>query len=152
MDRRRGLVGVLLIGLLVGQFVHYGAVAHEHDRSPSTAELSTDYSEHVGEELYRWARVTEVRAESVRVRSGPLEFTLTERIPSVERGDSVQIYGRVAPDHRIVPIKVIVSDSNGLRGLYLISAVGLLLTGWLFVKSWTVNWNSWTITPNGDGG
>ena len=74
MDRRRVLVMALLIGLLVAQFVHSGAVAHVHDNSPSTAELATEYSGHIGEEVYRWARVIDVRRESVRVRSGPWSF------------------------------------------------------------------------------
>lgn len=149
MQSRRGLAMVVLIGLLFGQFVHYGAVAAQHHDSPSTSALSTDYTEHVGENLYRWARVTEVRPNSVRVRSGRLEFTLTRRIPNVKPGDSLQIYGRVAPDHRIVPIEVVVSDSTGLVGLYLLSAVGLLLTVGLFLREWTVNWTTVTFTARG---
>ena len=89
MQPRRGLVMVVLIGLLFGQIVHYGTVAAQHHDSPSTSALSTDYTEHVGENLYRWARVTEVRPNSVRVRPGRLEFTLARRIPNVKRGDSL---------------------------------------------------------------
>ena len=55
----------------------------------------------------------------------------------------------MAPNHRIVPIEVVVSDSTGLVGLYLISAVGLLVTVGLFLREWTVNWTTLAFTARG---
>lgn len=150
MSSRRAIVFVVFAGLLFGLFVHYGATAHLHDDSPSGTALESDYPSHVGKHIYRWARITEVKGDRIIVRSGSLTLTVLDRPDTADVGDAVQIDGRLASDHRVVPNRVVVSDRGGLTAMYGISAIGGLWALWLFTRYWTVDWRSLTIIPRED--
>lgn len=152
MNPGRPLALLVLSGLLIGTFVHYGTVADRYDPSPSTAELASDYQAHVGDEVYLWARVIEVRPSSLLVQSGSVTLQVMDRPARVATGDTIQIYGRVAAERRLIPDRMIVSSATSLLALYLVSAVGALLAAWAFLDHWTVDRRRLAIVPRGEGG
>ncbi len=146
MSLGRVLAFLVLSGLLFGMFVHYGAAAPRHDDSPSATALGNAYAAHVGDHIYRWAEVTAVQDDTIVVRSGSLTLTVLDRPPTVDEGDTVQIDGRLAPDHRVIPDRIVVSDARGLTAMYLISALGGLWAAGFFFRQWSVDWQSVTFT------
>lgn len=150
MSLGRVVAFIVLAGLLFGLFVHYGAAAPRHDDSPTGPALNNSYETHIGDHIYRWARITAVRDETIVVRSGSLTLTVLDRPPTAEEGDAVQIDGRLAQDHRVVPDRIVVSDARKLTYMYVISAIGGLWAAGFFYRQWTVDWQSYSITSRED--
>lgn len=137
---QRLVLWVGLAALLVGMFVHYGAVADAHDPSPTVVELRTDYASHVGDQLYAWATVLEHEGDRATVQIGTLPEAVTLTVPTtrsdIEAGDVIQLSGTIRPGHTVTPDRIVVSDRTGLTRLYLLSAIAAIGTTAHFFRTW----------------
>ncbi|MFB6149810.1 MAG: hypothetical protein ABEJ48_09110 [Halobacteriales archaeon] len=148
---QRLAIGFGLAVLLVGMFVHYGAVAPAHDPSPTAAELRADYASHVGDSLYVWADVIDRDADHVTVQFGspPDGIVLSVRTTraDIDRGDVIQLYGTLRPNRVVVPDRIVVSDRTGLTGLYTVSVIAAVGTAAAFLRSWRFDRSQYGFVP-----
>lgn len=155
----RLLAFALILGVLAGLCLHYGATASAHDPYPETGDLATDYDAHVGEEALVFGEVAAVddgaNSASIRVDSadGPFELTVRDFTTAIESGGLVQVHGTLRPDRTIEPDTVEVVNPSGSSDLYkyAVSAVGAVLVLVVFLRRWRLNTDSHAFEVRSDG-
>ena len=140
VDQRliRLLILVGLLSVLAILFVDYSVNFEAHDPYPTDDQLRSDYNAHVGEYVHFWMIVSEVDDGSFVAHQEEVELTIVGTIPSVQRGDVIQVYGRLEPGHVVRPERVVVSNQRNRTYMFVVSALAILLTGVRFVRDWTV--------------
>jgi hypothetical protein len=138
---------VLLLVCLAGMTVHYGAVADDRSPYPTEKDLAAHYDRYVGEEVYFWARVTEVRSDSLVVRNGAVRLTVVGASPTAVAGDYVQVAGRLRPEQVVAADRVVVSAASRRPFLLGVSLVGAAVVLVAFLRSWTVDTDRWGFVP-----
>lgn len=139
----------LLFVVLLAMFIHYGAVASQpgHDRLKESNKKLESYEQHVGDRLYFWGQVVSSSGEDFAVRTSGRRLRVTESEATVREGDAVQVAGVVRPNHVIEAEKVVVSPQLNIQYLYIVSALGAVLTAFLFSQSWSAQWRELQFVP-----
>lgn len=143
----RALVAAALFLSLLAMCVHYGDVAQERDPYPTSEALQSDYADHVGAPFYAWGTVVSAGPEGIVVSARGVTLTVPEPVPGADPGDSIQVAGTLAADHRLVAERIVLSDETNLLALYVVSALGALLAVAFFRRHWTVDRSGWCLVP-----
>lgn len=155
MDRdgsKRLLLGCLLLVLLGAQLVHYGASPEGSPAYPGADALERDYDRFLGDPIYAWTEVVRRSSAGLVVRTGDVRLTVVGSGTVARPGDTVQVYGRIAPDHRVTPERLVVSERSHLHYLYAISVLAAMLTAALGHVRWRFDRRRFTFVPReGDG-
>lgn len=155
----RVVVALVLLGVLVGLCVHYGAVEPDRGPYPTTDELDADYDAYVGESMLVFGDVTEIDESTdwatitVSTTTGEFDMTVTGFTATVQPGGVVQVYGTLEPDRTIAASNVEVVNPAGSSKLYKygVSAVGAALVLVLFFRSWKLDRESIAFEVRSDG-
>lgn len=142
----------LLVAVLVGMLVHYGAVAAADGHATTqTAERFIQSPEgHVGEQLYFWGTVTETTRDSFTVRVDDQVVRITGQQETVQPGDLVQIVGPLQRNGAVDAERIVISPGANLKRLYVVSGFGLLVALGTFGRSWTIRWHSLLFVTRSD--
>lgn len=151
MERRvRLLIAAVLLAVILGLCVHYGATYEEGWPYPTGEQLATDYASHVGERALVFGEVRSVTEEEVVVRvlhsPGALTTDLVvegkevEALAATEPGSAVQVYGTLEPDRRMVAEEIVIERDPG-ETLYATTAslVGIAVAVGSVARRWRVN-------------
>lgn len=145
----RLLLGCLLLVLVGAQLVHYGASPEGSPGYPDADALERDYDRFLGDPIYAWTEVVRRSSAGLVVRTGDVRLTVVGARPGVRPGDTVQVYGRLQPDHRVTPYKLVVSERSHLYYLYAISVVAAILTVALGHARWRFDRRTLAFVPRG---
>lgn len=136
----------LLIAVLAGMTLHYGATGVRHDRMAIDGQRLIDYEDNVGRTVFFWGDVIQADGDTMVVDAWSQTITVrTDLDPPA--GSAVQIYGRLEPGHEVAPGRVIVSTAPALRYLYVISALGGLFAAAFFLRAWRVDVDELAFVP-----
>jgi hypothetical protein len=142
---------VILAGLCVAAaalVVGFGVQFEGTDAYPDAEGIDADYDAHVGETLHIWGEVTAAEEGHVVVTADALSLRVTDPGPDdVAVGDQVQVYGRLAPDRRLVTTASDVQSPEALRNMYAVSVVGIVLAAGSFLRRWRVDTDRWAFVP-----
>ena len=154
---RRLAVATALALVLLAMALHYGAVDARHDQADAGHRALAEYDRHVGETVYFWGRVADADADGTSITVAASGRTLAVTVNrwarpdrGVRPGDAVQVYGRLEPGGAVDAERVVVSPAAGLRYLYAVSAVGLLLALASFLRSWRFDTGRLAFVPRED--
>lgn len=138
------VVGLVGVGLVVG----YAGAFDGTDAYPDTAAIDANYERHVGERVHLWGTVVAERPAGVVVAFGPLRLTATN-VPraAVDPGDSVQVFGRLEPDHRITAQAYHVRTPADRTEMYGVSLLAGLLAAAGFLRRWRLDTDRWEFVP-----
>jgi len=155
--RERPVVRALLIACalsLVGWgLVDYAAGMDANYAYPTDRELATDFAASHGQQVDTWVTVAERRDGEFVTESGWV-VTADSLPPSLDAGDSVQVYGTARPGPRIAADRLAVTDGTN-RGFMLgVSVCGLLLAVGATLRHWRPALRAGYLVPRateGDG-
>lgn len=152
-DRRgvRMLAILLLVGLQIGLFLHYGR--HAEQCPQNTACLATDYDRYVGEIVRDGGTVVSTSPPTIAIPYGPgqrLELRLTNLPFGVRRGDSVSFYGELRPDRTVAVREATKSPVRNLYYMYAISAFAVLGMIALGLRDWRIDPDTLTVRRRDD--
>lgn len=136
---------VLLLAGLAGMMIHYGSVL-DRDQSLSEPQSVLDnWESHTGETVYLWASVREIGTDHTVIRTEETTLIVTQVVKEASPGDVIQVYGTARPNHRIKPLRTVVSEARGQQYMYLVSGLAVILTGLIFFRHWRIEWKAFEI-------
>lgn len=141
----RLVLTVVLCLSVVGMGIHYDATQEQHQPYPSTHSLTTDYTAHIGEEVFLFGTVERVDGNTVEILVGDAGGTLTMTVEgtdvSVQSGGVIQVVGELRPDRTITASNVVVVNPAGESKLYkyVVSLVGVTLVLLVFFREWRID-------------
>lgn len=142
----RILLILLLMGLQIGLFLHYGRNARQCPEN--TACLATDYDRYVGETVREGGTVVSTSPPTIAIPYAPgerLELRLTNLPFPVRRGDSVSVYGELRPDRTVAVRDAARHPVRNLYYMYAISALAVVGTIALGLRHWRLDPNTLTV-------
>ena len=141
---------MLFVGLCLAAaslVVGFGVAFNGTDAYPDAGAIDADYDAHVGETVHLWGTVTATDG-GVEVTAGTLSVRVTDPGPDeVAVGDQIQVYGRLAPDRRLVTTASDVQSPDALRAMYGVSILGIAVAGGAFLRRWRVDTDRWAFVP-----
>jgi len=147
---------VVLVGLLLGTFVHYGANGPRRGY-PSPGSIDAEYDAHVGETVFLLAEVAEIDdgSATLRVRGtgSPYELRAVGLAPPITPGALIQVYGELGADRTVAVSNAVVVNPSRTAELtkYGLSALGAALALALFFWYWRVDLASLGFEVRRDG-
>jgi hypothetical protein len=164
----------VLVAVLLGLFVHYGASADAHKRYPGNEAIATAYDDHVDETVQIGGVVRsptvngfdgesdtangsgEANATMTVVLRGWESFgTLTVRGAdrTVARGGTVQVIGTLETDRTITAERVLPVNPNSWSEpyKYAVSVVGAALILVVFFREWRIDTGGLAFEVREDG-
>jgi hypothetical protein len=144
LSSRVVLIALLSLGV-VASGVHY---ADNHDQQwpyPTGDDIAADYTEHLGEKTLLFGTVRTVNSETATVvvshSDGSVKLTVEDFEASVRPGGTVQVFGTLQPDQRVVAeTLVVVNPAESSKSYkYALSAVGAGVVLLSFFREWQVN-------------
>lgn len=148
VDVRRLAILLVLITAAGGLVVGYGAQFNGTDVYPDAEAIDADYDAHVGATVHIWGEVTAAENGEVVLTADALSLRVSAPTArEVEVGDQVQVYGRLAPERRLVTTAYDVQTAESLRDMYFLSVVGIGLAGGAFLRRWRVDTGRCAFVP-----
>lgn len=156
---QRLVVCCLLLGVLGGLSVHYGATSDAHHPYPTVEALDAEYEEYVGQRALVFGRVVSAHPDdgtvTITQRGTDLlgELTVVGADRELPRGASIQVYGTLEAGHRIDAANVVVINTSSGAELYkyAVSAVGALVVLVAFFSRWRFDRDSLAFEVRDDG-
>lgn len=149
---RRLLALGLLVGLLVGLSVWYGTLAPNaaDGRFPGPEAIAVDGGTDIGDRVTVWGTVvaTDPVVIETEPRGEPVRFTLTgEPIAGATLGTEVGAHGTLQSADRITVERALFQEAWELRYLYVISFLAGLWVLARFLRGWTVDFATLSVSP-----
>lgn len=149
---RRVLAVAVLLGVLGSLAVGFGTVAPDprSNHFLDESDLATGGDAHVGQRTQVEGVV--VRTDPVVVRTpysvweddhyetGAVELRVTDLDRSVQRGDSLQVFGVVEADRTVRATDSVAVSATNFRYMYGVSLLAGLWVLARLVRGWTVDW------------
>jgi len=140
MHVRRLPILLALCALLAALVVGFGVQFNGSPAYPSSQEIDDEYAAHVGDDVHLWGEVVGTEDGRVVLEIGELSLAVTAPPPrAVDVGDSVQVYGTLAPDRRLETVAYHRQPTGSLVRMYAVSVVGLALAAGAFLRRWRVD-------------
>jgi hypothetical protein len=150
----RLLALLLLAGMLCGLLLWAGTLEPDPDRNqfPDETEFAVDYNTYVGERVEFGGTVVatdpvvvEVTADSGR----SLELTLqsVDNADRINADDEITVYGTLEPNNTVTVIDTTVRQPWESYYMYLVSFLAGLWTLGRFLRQWTVDRRTLSVTP-----
>jgi hypothetical protein len=135
--RLRVALILLLVAVLVGQFVWFGADPPAGPQHLSASTLHESYDSHVGQRVAVTAPVVATDPVVVGLDDGPdARLTVRNVNGEVSVGDRLKLYGVVAPGHEMRALGAVAVPGWGLRYTYAVSLVAGLWVLFRIVRHW----------------
>ena len=149
---RRLLAVGLLVGLLVGLSVWHGTLAPNaaDGRFPGAEAIAVDGDTDIGERVTVWGTVVDTDPVVIETepRGEPVRFTLTgEAVAGASVGTSIGAHGTLQSDATIAVERALFQEAWELRYLYVISFVAGLWVLARFLRGWTVDRSTLSVSP-----
>ena len=125
-------------------FVHYGMNENLYSPTVQPETFVGEYDAYIGEQVYFWPGVVEVRESKLIVEYYGEKFTIRTSRNDIKQGDLIQVYGTLRPDHVIEPHSIVPSQQSGRQKMYIISLLGSVLVVLVFWRSWKFDREDWT--------
>lgn len=172
MQGRRLVLGCVLLALLFGLTVHYGANAEAHKPYPDTEDVATAYDSHVGEtvQISGTVRSTSANASGGERADSPGGGNATMTIvlrqyesfgPMTVRGadrtappgGTVQVIGTLEPDRAVTAERVLPVNARSWSEpyKYAASVVGAALVLVVFFREWRIDVEALAFEVRDDG-
>lgn len=153
--RERPVVRALLVACalaLVGWgLVDYAAGMDANYAYPTDRELTADFAAYHGQQVDTWVTVAE-RRDGAFVTDRDWVVTADSLPPSLDAGDSVQVYGTARPGPRIAADRLAVTDSTNRVFMLAVSALGLLLAAGATLRHWRPALRAGYLVPRATSG
>lgn len=172
MQGRRLILGCVLLAILFGFAVHYGANVDTQERYPDNEDVATAYDSHVGQtvRISGTVRTTSANGSSGERAGGPGgadgSMTVTLRqyesfgpvtVQGADRtappGGTVQVIGTLEPDRAVTAQRVLPVNARSWSEpyKYAVSVVGAALVLVAFVREWRVDVETLAFEVRDDG-
>lgn len=140
-------VTVVLLVVLLGLGVHYGATYDENWPHPTGDQLQEEYDAYVGEQVLLFGEVQTVDDSAIVIHvtdstdEVAAELTIHGVDADVEPGGTVQVYGVLEADRTMHPDETVVVDRSPTAFHYKLatSTLGILLAIGFFFRYWRAN-------------
>lgn len=156
---RRLVLGIVILGVLFGLFVHYGATADDHTRYPGNYDVATAYDSHVGETVQIGVTVRKSAANASGAESGAAggsngtmtvvlrryesfgRLTVRNADRTAPPGGTVQVIGTLEPDRTVTAERVLPVNPQSWSEYYkyAVSVVGAALVLAVFFREWRID-------------
>ncbi len=135
---------LLAAGLLVGFAVRFDGTPVY----PDADAIDANYADRVGDRVHLWGTVVGDEDGETVIAADDLRLRVTDPPPSaVERGDQVQVEGRLRPDRRLETRSYDVITGGERVRLYAVSAVGGLVAAGAFLRRFRLDRERWVFVP-----
>ncbi|MEF8851026.1 MAG: hypothetical protein V5A44_12445 [Haloarculaceae archaeon] len=172
MQGRRLVLGCVLLAVLFGLAVHYGANVDAHERYPDNEDVATAHEDYVGQtvRISGTVRATTANASGDERpdASGEANGTMTIVLRQFESfgaltvrgadrtappGGTVQVIGTLEPDRRVTAERVLPVNARSWSEpyKYAVSVVGAVLVLVAFFREWRVDVEALAFEVRDDG-
>lgn len=133
-------IGLALVVVLLALVVGFGVRFNGTDVYPDPAAVDDDYAAHVGDRAHLWTEAIGTENGSLLVETEGLYLRVSDPpADAVDPGDSVQLYGTLAPDRRFETSSYHVQPAGRILYMYGVSVAGIALAAGLFLRRWRVD-------------
>jgi hypothetical protein len=146
----RALLIVCALAFVAWGLVDYAAGMDANYAYPTDRELTTDFAAYHGQHVDTWVTVAE-RRDGAFVTDRGWVVTADSLPPSLDAGDSVQVYGTARPGPRIAADRLAVTDSTNRVFMLAVSALGLLLAVGATLRRWRPVFRVGYLVPRATG-
>ncbi|WP_411964474.1 hypothetical protein [Haloferax sp. YSMS24] len=153
---RLRLVGiVILLGCLFGLMVWFGSLtpAPEVGAYPGEEQLGTNYDAWTGDKASLTGTIVDTDPLTISAEYGTVEHVqlqVSGADVQAQEGDRLAVYGVVEPDHTIRTLNAYTVPSANYPYMYTVSFLaGLWVLGRL-VRTWRIDWETWSLEPRTD--
>jgi len=135
---------LLALALLVGFAARFDGTP----ASPDADAIDASYADRVGDRVHLWGTVVGEEGGETVIAAGSLRLRVTDPPPSaVDRGDQVQVEGRLAPDRRLETRSYDVIQGEERVRLYAVSVVGGLVAAGAVLRRFRLDREEWVFVP-----